>query len=68
MPLRFRRQVDANSVLEASGLFTTGARAIEDEFGRWHIVIDARIAAPMRAHLRCQTPGILWLEEDTPTP
>lgn len=69
MPLRFRKEADANSAIEASGLFPIGGHAVPGELGRWYIVIDApRNPAPIRAHLQCATPGITWTEEPLPEP
>jgi len=67
LPLRFVDEANANSTIEACGLFPIGARAVQGEYGRWFVVIDARQPESTLRYLKQHMPGVEWrVMEESP--
>lgn len=68
LPLKFVDEANANSCIEASGLFPIGARAVPGPLGRWLIVIEARNVEPLLRHLRTTRPDLVWTVSEEAAP
>jgi hypothetical protein len=66
LPLRFRKEAEANSCIEASSLGPLGALAVEGQYGRWLVVIDTQRPDSTLRFLKQHMPGIEWQRSEVP--
>jgi hypothetical protein len=66
MPLRFRTERNALGAIRDNSLFIIGAIAVEQDAGRWHVVIDTRKPDAVLRYLAQNHPGLVWMESPAP--